>query len=143
MVRAVSGLTVASWSSPAFQLAHRRFASTSTFQSAGGGGRWRRGSGAGSSSGGYPTPGDQGAATGVLGRMTAEVFPFEFDLDAHEVRRRAEILRALGSDWDPVAVLRGEEEAYELLYSGLDADQVEVYDRLVAAGVLAGRREAA
>jgi hypothetical protein len=75
--------------------------------------------------------------------MTADRFTFELDLDAHEVRRRAEILRALGADWDPVAVLRGEDEAYDLLYSDLDADQIEIYDRLVAAGVLAGRREAA
>ncbi|HEV7826908.1 MAG TPA: DUF6400 family protein [Mycobacteriales bacterium] len=63
---------------------------------------------------------------------------FELDLTSHEMRRRTEILRALGPDWDPVEVLRGEEEAYALLYSDLDPEQQEIYDRLVLAGVLAG-----
>jgi hypothetical protein len=58
------------------------------------------------------------------------------DLSAHELLRRAHVLDALGADWDPVAALRGEETAYELLYSGLDAEQLRVYDELVAAGVL-------
>jgi hypothetical protein len=62
---------------------------------------------------------------------------FEIDLDAHELRRRTEILRALGPDWDPIAVLRDEEDAYGLLYSDLDADQQAVYDLLVSEGVLA------
>jgi hypothetical protein len=61
---------------------------------------------------------------------------FEVDLDAHEIRRRTEILRALGPDWDPMAVLRDEDAAYALLYSGLDADQRAVYDLLVSEGVL-------
>ena len=63
---------------------------------------------------------------------------FEVDLDAHELRRRTEILRALGDDWDPLAVLRDEEAAYALLYSGLDAHQRAVYDLLVSEGVLVG-----
>lgn len=67
-------------------------------------------------------------------------FVFAIDLAAHEVRRRTEILRALGPDWDPVAVLRGEDEAYDLLYSGLDPHQEHVYAQLVEAGVLAPRR---
>ncbi|MFE0256295.1 DUF6400 family protein [Streptomyces sp. NPDC059010] len=67
--------------------------------------------------------------------------PVEFtvDLSAHEMLRRAHVLDALGPDWDPVAALRGEEEAYELLYSGLDAEQQRVHDELVAAGVLPPR----
>jgi hypothetical protein len=48
-------------------------------------------------------------------------------------------MAALGPDWDPVAALRGEEEATELLYSGLSAEQQRIYDELVAAGVLPGR----
>ena len=62
--------------------------------------------------------------------------PFEFnvDLSAHEMLRRAHVLDALGPGWDPMATLRGEEEAYDLLYSGLDADQRRVYDELVSAG---------
>ncbi|MYV58933.1 hypothetical protein GTW37_04465 [Streptomyces sp. SID4931] len=46
------------------------------------------------------------------------------------------VVAALGPDWDPVAALRSENEAYALLYSGLDAEQQRTYDRLVAAGVL-------
>ncbi|WP_406005092.1 DUF6400 family protein [Streptomyces sp. NBC_00637] len=61
------------------------------------------------------------------------------DLTSHEMFRRAHVLDALGPDWDPVAVLRDEEAAYELLYSGLDAEQQRVYDELVAAGVLPRR----
>ena len=64
--------------------------------------------------------------------------PFAIDLTFEEGRRRAEVMAALGPDWDPVAVLRGEDEAYALLYSGLDAEQQRTYDLLVAAGVLPG-----
>ena len=63
---------------------------------------------------------------------------FVVDLSAHELLRRAHVLDALGADWDPVAALHGEEAAYELLYSGLDAEQQRVYDELVSAGVLPG-----
>ena len=71
---------------------------------------------------------------------------YEMDLGSHELRRRAEILRALGPGWDPLVVLQGENEAYERLYSGLDPEQQEIYHRLVRAGVLAwqeGGRDAA
>ncbi|WSQ14073.1 DUF6400 family protein [Streptomyces sp. NBC_01231] len=61
------------------------------------------------------------------------------DLSAHELLRRAHVLDALGPDWDPLAALRGEEAAYELLYSGLSAEQQRVYDELVSAGVLPRR----
>jgi hypothetical protein len=61
------------------------------------------------------------------------------DLRAEEVRRRAEVVAALGPHWDPAAVLRGEQDAHDLLYSGLDAEQRETYDRLVSAGVLPRR----
>ncbi|WP_329214242.1 DUF6400 family protein [Streptomyces sp. NBC_01485] len=64
---------------------------------------------------------------------------FAVDLSAHEMLRRAHVLDALGSDWDPIAALRGEEAAYELLYSGLSAEQQRVYDELVSAGVLPRR----
>jgi hypothetical protein len=64
---------------------------------------------------------------------------FEIDLVHEEARRRAEVLTALGPDWDPIAALREEEAAYALLYSGLDARQRETYDMLVAAGVLPPR----
>ncbi|MGW6913901.1 DUF6400 family protein [Kitasatospora sp. NPDC054939] len=64
---------------------------------------------------------------------------FTIDLTAEEARRRAEVMAALGPDWDPVAVLQEEEAAYALLYSGLDAEQQRIHDQLVAAGVLPGR----
>ncbi|WP_329138695.1 DUF6400 family protein [Streptomyces sp. NBC_01476] len=68
----------------------------------------------------------------------SDLTPFTIDLTFEEGRRRAEVVAALGPDWDPVAALRGEDEAYALLYSGLDAEQQRVYDMLVAAGVLPG-----
>ncbi|WP_329181945.1 DUF6400 family protein [Streptomyces sp. NBC_01477] len=63
---------------------------------------------------------------------------FTIDLTFEEGRRRAEVMAALGPDWDPVAALRSEDEAYALLYSDLDAEQQRTYDLLVAAGVLPG-----
>ncbi|MFE2039231.1 DUF6400 family protein [Streptomyces scopuliridis] len=65
-----------------------------------------------------------------------DLIPFDIDLTFEEARRRAEVVAALGPDWDPVAALRSEDEAYALLYSGLDAEQRRTYDLLVAAGVL-------
>ncbi|GAA1507764.1 hypothetical protein GCM10009677_45540 [Sphaerisporangium rubeum] len=64
---------------------------------------------------------------------------FELDLTGHEARRRAEVVAALGDDWDPAAALRAEQEAHALLYSGLDEEQERVYATLVAAGVLPPR----
>ncbi|MEV7008690.1 DUF6400 family protein [Streptosporangium sp. NPDC051022] len=64
---------------------------------------------------------------------------FEIDLTLEEARRRASVMAALETDWDPLAVMRGEEEAYDLLYSGLDERQQEIYDMLVAAEVLPRR----
>ncbi|MFE5620506.1 DUF6400 family protein [Streptomyces virginiae] len=61
---------------------------------------------------------------------------FSVDLTSLEVLRRAQVMQALGPDWDPVEVLQGEEAAYDLLYSGLDSEQQRLYDELVAAGVL-------
>ncbi|MEV4915710.1 DUF6400 family protein [Streptomyces tirandamycinicus] len=65
-----------------------------------------------------------------------DLTPFEIDLTFEEARRRAEVVAALGPDWDPVAALEGEQAAYALLYSGLDAGQRRTYDMLVATGVL-------
>ena len=47
--------------------------------------------------------------------------------------------KAIGDDWDPVAVLAEEEKAYDMLYSDLDAEQQRIYDELVQAGVLPSR----
>ncbi|MFJ3694743.1 DUF6400 family protein [Streptomyces sp. NPDC090052] len=69
---------------------------------------------------------------------TTDLTPFTMDLTFDESRRRAEVVAALGPEWDPVEALRGEDEAYALLYSGLDAEQQRTYDMLVAAGVLPG-----
>ncbi|MGP3683527.1 DUF6400 family protein [Streptomyces sp. IBSNAI002] len=83
-----------------------------------------------------PTPDEPGAAD--VSGASAPV-DFEVDLTSQEVLRRAQVMEALGPDWDPVEVLLGEEAAYDLLYSGLDAQQQRLYDDLVAAGVLPAR----
>ena len=62
-----------------------------------------------------------------------------YDLTLDEARRRSAVLDAIGDDWDPIAVLAQEEEAYDMLYSGLDDEQQRIYDELVAAGVLPDR----
>jgi hypothetical protein len=64
---------------------------------------------------------------------------FAYDLTLDEARRRTAVLEAIGDDWDPVAVLAEENEAYELLYSNLDDQQQRVYEELVGAGVLPER----
>jgi hypothetical protein len=46
------------------------------------------------------------------------------------------VIKAMGSDWDPAELLRGEQEAYRMLFSGLDTEQQTVYDMLVEAGVI-------
>ncbi|MBL1086958.1 hypothetical protein JK359_34190 [Streptomyces actinomycinicus] len=71
--------------------------------------------------------------------VPAQPVDFTVDLTAHEMTRRAHVMDALGADWDPVAMMRGEEEAYDMLYSGLDEEQQRVYDMLVSAGVLPQR----
>ncbi|MEU2062709.1 DUF6400 family protein [Streptomyces sp. NPDC013455] len=68
-----------------------------------------------------------------------EPVEFTVDLTSHELTRRAHVMEALGAGWDPVAMMRGEEEAYDLLYSGLDEEQQRLYDTLVSAGVLPQR----
>ncbi|MER6081183.1 DUF6400 family protein [Streptomyces sp. NPDC001833] len=68
-----------------------------------------------------------------------EPVEFAVDLTGHELTRRAHVMAALGDDWDPVETVRGEEEAYDLLYSGLDPEQQRLYDTLLAAGVLPRR----
>jgi hypothetical protein len=58
------------------------------------------------------------------------------DLRLDEARRRSAVLDAIGDNWDPVATLSAEKQAYALLYSGLDDHQQRVHDELVTAGVL-------
>ncbi|GAA3409759.1 DUF6400 family protein [Streptosporangium vulgare] len=65
---------------------------------------------------------------------------FEIDLTLEETRRRAAVMAALEPGWDPMAAMRAEEAAYDLLYSGLDERQRETYDMLVATGVLPRRK---
>ncbi|MFJ8017055.1 DUF6400 family protein [Streptomyces sp. NPDC096339] len=83
----------------------------------------------------HPTPSpDEPDASGA-----SPLVDFAVDLTSQEVLRRAQVMEALGPDWDPVEVLLGEEAAYDLLYSGLDPQQQRLYDELVAAGVLPAR----
>ncbi|MFR9673812.1 DUF6400 family protein [Streptomyces sp. TR06-5] len=69
----------------------------------------------------------------------ADLHTVAFDLTTDEARRRAAVLAALGDTWDPVEVLRSEQQAHDLLYSGLDEEQQRTLDMLVAAGVLPPR----
>ena len=64
---------------------------------------------------------------------------FAYDLTLDEVRRRTAVLEAIGDDWDPIRALAEEEQAYDMLYSNLDAQQQRHYDSLVSAGVLPER----
>lgn len=66
-------------------------------------------------------------------------FDFAYDLTLDEARRRSAVLEAIGDDWDPITVLAEEQEAYDMLYSDLDAEQQRIYDELVLAGVLPDR----
>ncbi|MFB6631857.1 DUF6400 family protein [Streptomyces sp. NPDC056362] len=68
----------------------------------------------------------------------SDLVDFSIDLTLEEARRRAEVVAALGPDWDPVAVLREEQAAHALLYANLDEEQLRVHAQLVAAGVLPG-----
>jgi len=70
--------------------------------------------------------------------MRAEL-DFAYDLTLDEARRRSAVLEALGDDWDPIAVLAGEQKAYAMLYSDLDDEQQRIYEELVRAGVLPDR----
>ncbi|OBB79885.1 hypothetical protein A5760_20310 [Mycobacterium colombiense] len=67
---------------------------------------------------------------------------FAYDLTLDEARRRSAMFEAMGDDWDPIAVLSEEEQAYNMLYSNLDEEQQRVYDELVRAGVLPERTAA-
>lgn len=64
---------------------------------------------------------------------------FAYDLTLDEARRRSAMFEAMGDDWDPIAVLTEEDQAFDMLYSNLDEEQQRVYDELVRAGVLPGR----
>jgi hypothetical protein len=64
---------------------------------------------------------------------------FAYDMTLDEARRRAAVLEAIGDDWDPIQALAEEELATDMLYSGLDEDQLRIYDELVSAGVLPDR----
>ena len=64
---------------------------------------------------------------------------FAYDLTLDEARRRSAVVEAIGSDWDPLAVLAEEEKAYDMLYADLDEEQQRIYDELVSAGVLPDR----
>ena len=64
---------------------------------------------------------------------------FAYDLTLDEARRRSAMVTAIDDDWDPGAALAQEDQAYDMLYAGLDDEQQRIYDELVAAGVLPDR----
>ena len=63
---------------------------------------------------------------------------FAYDLTLDEARRRSAVLEAI-DDWDPIAVLAEEQQAYDMLYSDLNEEQQRIYEELVRAGVLPER----
>lgn len=69
-------------------------------------------------------------------RSDPDQLAFVFDVTSDEMRRRSAMFRAIGDDWDPAEALAQEDRAYEMLYSGLDAEQRRIHDELVRAGVL-------
>ncbi|OSC24490.1 hypothetical protein B8W69_21350 [Mycobacterium vulneris] len=74
----------------------------------------------------------------MAGSAMAEL-DFAYDLTLDEARRRSAMFEAMGDDWDPIAVLSDEDQAYDMLYSNLDEDQQRIYDELVRAGILPER----
>ncbi|MFF7187465.1 DUF6400 family protein [Streptomyces sp. NPDC008222] len=86
-----------------------------------------------------PNEPDEPAAAGRPAADSTSLGDFNVDLTSHEALRRTHVLAALGPDWDPVAVLRDEDKARDLLYSNLSEEQQRLYDDLVAAGVLPRR----
>lgn len=72
--------------------------------------------------------------------MTGE-YSVNYDLTMDEARRRDAVMKVIGDEWDPIEALAGEELANNMLYSGLDGSQVQIYHALVAAGVLPDRPE--
>ena len=66
---------------------------------------------------------------------------FTYDITLDEARRRAHVVEAIGDNWDPAEALADEERAYDMLYSGLDGNQVRIYRSLMAAGLLPDRSE--
>lgn len=67
-------------------------------------------------------------------------FLMTFDLAVDESRRRAAVLHAIGAHWDPADVLANEQEAWEMLYSGLDGPTQQIYNDLAAARVIPRRQ---
>jgi hypothetical protein len=64
---------------------------------------------------------------------------YAYDLTLDDARRRTAVLEVIGDDWDPIQTLADEEQAWDMLYSGLDDEQQRLYDELVSAGVLPDR----
>jgi Family of unknown function (DUF6400) len=62
---------------------------------------------------------------------------FVYDLTLDEARRRSAMVTAIGDDWG--AALAQEDQAYDMLYAGLDDEQQRIYGQLVAVGVLPDR----
>jgi len=57
---------------------------------------------------------------------TPSDFAYAYDLTLDEARRRSALVAAIGDDWDPLSVLAEEERAWNMLYSGLDDEQLRV-----------------
>ncbi len=62
-----------------------------------------------------------------------------FDVGQEDLNRRSLVIEAMGDEFDPAEILQDEQEADELLFSNLDAEQQETYDMLVREGVICDR----
>ncbi len=62
-----------------------------------------------------------------------------FDVGQEDLNRRSLVIEAMGDEFDPAEILQDEQEADELLFSNLDAEQQETYDMLVREGVICAR----
>ncbi|MFE7186582.1 DUF6400 family protein [Streptomyces erythrochromogenes] len=84
------------------------------------------------------TPDDNTTSTNA-GAGASGLADFTLDLTSQEALRRAHVMEALGPHWNPLQTLQDEEAAHHLLYSGLDTQQQQLHDDLVAAGILPAR----
>jgi hypothetical protein len=68
--------------------------------------------------------------------------PFEINLDAHEIERNALTSAHIHatSGQSEQDIWADEAKAWEMLYSGLDDKQQEIYDMLVEQGVIPEQR---
>ena len=61
---------------------------------------------------------------------------FNVDLEGHELTRLSAVLTACGDNLRLVSMHAAECDARRMLYTGLDAEQRAIYQKLTEAGIL-------